>query len=106
MSADRHFFDTNLFIYSVDRSDPRMSAIALRLIREALDEGNGRISYQVVQEFLNVALKKFQSAMTRHDASTYVRDEMVPMLAVEPSQRLFEESLEAYERYRLSCATA
>jgi predicted nucleic acid-binding protein len=46
-------------------SDERM--ISENLIKTAL-KGNGIISFQVIQEFLNVATKEFQGSMTNAEA--------------------------------------
>lgn len=96
------FFDTNVFLYEVDKSSPEKSDIALRLVQQALLHNNGRISYQVVQEFLRVALTKFSKTMTRQEAIAYLRDILEPMLEVESSLSLFEEALEIHARYKLS----
>lgn len=57
--SDRFFLDTNNFLYSFDRSAPAKQAKATHLIRKALTSHKGMVSYQVVQEFFNVALKRF-----------------------------------------------
>jgi predicted nucleic acid-binding protein len=74
MSADRCFFDTNIFLYSVDRSDARKQAIADALTRDALYRANGTVSYQVVQEFVNASLKKFPGTMTGEESFEYLRE--------------------------------
>jgi predicted nucleic acid-binding protein len=102
MSVDRYFFDTNIFIYAVDRSEPGKQAIADQLIRASLDDANGVISYQVVQEFLNASLKKFASTVHGADSFDYLREVFEPMLAVESSLALFDEALAIHIRYKLS----
>lgn len=102
MSAGRCFLDTNIFVYSVDPSDPRKAQIAVRLIREAVVVQNGCTSYQTVQEFLNVALKKFASVMTQESSAIYVKNQMGPIVAVESSMQLFADALEVKSRYKLS----
>jgi predicted nucleic acid-binding protein len=56
--SDRVFLDTNVFIYAVEDSADPKSAIADGLISSGLGLQNAVVSYQVVQEFLNVALAK------------------------------------------------
>jgi predicted nucleic acid-binding protein len=58
MSA-RFFLDTNIFVYSFDASSPKKAAESRKLIRSAIQTRNGIVSYQVVQEFFNVALRRF-----------------------------------------------
>ena len=67
MSA-RFFLDTNVFAYSFDRGSPAKSRRAAQLIREAVTNRKGIVSYQVVQEFFNLALRKFEEPMTVPEA--------------------------------------
>ena len=53
MSVD-NFIDTNVFIYLFDETSLGKSRIAEELIRQSLENGSGCISYQVVQETLNI----------------------------------------------------
>jgi predicted nucleic acid-binding protein len=53
----RFFLDTNVFVYSFDSDAPEKARRAGGLIREALAARKGVISFQVVQEFFNVALR-------------------------------------------------
>lgn len=63
MSAE-FFIDTNVFVYHLDTTDLRKHQVAERIVRGALATGNACISSQVVQECLNVALRKAQVALT------------------------------------------
>ena len=56
------FLDTNLFIYQLDRSDLRKAEIADNLIGGAVRRGEGCISFQVIQECLNVIVRKGRGA--------------------------------------------
>ena len=58
--SDRFFIDTNIFVYTFDHVNNNKKAIARSLIQNALSSGEGVISYQVIQEFLNVATRKFK----------------------------------------------
>src|SRR5229473_4463996 len=55
---------------SFDPAEPAKSLRAKALIREALGSGKGVVSYQVVQEFLNVAVRKALSAAIAHASPT------------------------------------
>ena len=48
------FIDTNVFIYLFDESNPAKRRRAESLVHRSLANGSGCISYQVVQETLNV----------------------------------------------------
>ena len=53
------FFDTNILVYAASNQDPRKRAIALDLLRHALEVNHdGVISLQILQEFTNVMLKR------------------------------------------------
>ena len=80
--SDRFFLDTNIFVYSFDRSAPGKAQKAAQLIRKALTTQKGIISYQVVQEFFNVALRRFSKPMPEADAEQYLRTVFQPLLGV------------------------
>jgi len=91
--SDRFFLDTNIFVYSFDRSAAQKAAKAQRLIREALASQKGVISYQVVQEFFNVALRRFARPMRALEAEQYLGAVFRPLLAVHSSVALYSEAL-------------
>ena len=91
--SDRFFLDTNIFVYSFDRNADAKAEIAAQLIRKALTTQKGIISYQVVQEFFNVALRRFSRPMRLADAEQYLGTVFRPLLSVHSSQALFAEAL-------------
>jgi predicted nucleic acid-binding protein len=80
--SDKFFLDTNIFVYSFDQLAGLKARKAAQLIREALTTHKGVISYQVVQEFFNVALRRFAQPMQPSDASQYLGAVFRPLLAV------------------------
>ena len=100
--SDRFFLDTDIFVYSFDRSAPAKALRAEQLIREALTTQKGIVSYQVVQEFFNVALKRFSQPMHVADAGQYLSTVFRPLLAVHSSQALYAEALSLHARSRLA----
>jgi len=101
MSA-KYFLDTNIFVYSFDKAAPAKARMSTDLIRQAVVSGAGIVSYQVVQEFLNVALRRFAQPMTVAEAEQYLGTIFRPLLAVQSSQSLFAEALRLQEKHRLS----
>jgi predicted nucleic acid-binding protein len=91
--SDRFFLDTNIFVYSFDSSAPEKRRRARGLIREALTSHKGVVSYQVIQEFFNVALRRFARPMQRHEAEQYLGTVFRPLLAVHSSAGLYTEAL-------------
>jgi predicted nucleic acid-binding protein len=90
---DNFFIDTNIFVYSVLPGEAQKRVHALDLIDRAISTGKGVISYQVVQEFLNVAIRHYAQPM-----STVFR----PLLAVHSSQSLYIHALNLTRRHSLS----
>lgn len=101
MSA-RFFLDTNIFACTFDPSAPAKAKRALQLIRQAADTGNGVVSYQVVQEFFNLAFRRFQHPMNMAEAEQYLITVFRPLLAVHSSPALYVEAMRIAGRYRLS----
>jgi predicted nucleic acid-binding protein len=97
MSA-KYFLDTNIFVYSFDQSQPQKQAKALALIAEALQTGRGMVSTQVIQEFLNVALRKFPVPMKPEDGKTYLQKVLLPICQVSPDQALYEAALDILQQ--------
>jgi predicted nucleic acid-binding protein len=100
--SDRFFLDTSIFVYSFDRSAAAKARKSVQLIREALTTQKGVISYQVAQEFFNVALRRFARPMQPADASQYLGTVFRPLLAVHSSQALYAEALQLHARSGLS----
>ncbi len=100
--SDRSFLDTNIFIYVVDRvAPPQKSRRAAALIREALTLQPGVISYQVIQEFINVT-SKGRHAMNQTDVIEFIQTTLAPMLRIQSSLALFREALLLAGRYQIS----
>mgnify|MGYP000157626604 CR=1 FL=1 len=93
MSA-KYFLNTNVIVYSFDDSQPEKKERALVLIGEALQNGLGIVSAQVIQEFLNVATRRFKVPLTTEDCQLYLRTVLGPLCQVYPDQALYEASLE------------
>lgn len=100
--SDRFFLDTNIFVYSFDRSAAEKAQKAAQLIRKALTTQKGVISYQVVQEFFNVTLRRFSLPMTAADAEQYLFTVFRPLLIVHSSPALYSEALHFHAKSGLS----
>ena len=100
--SGRYFLDTNVLVYAFDASAPRKAAIADRLVSEGLKYRTAAISYQVAQEFLNVALKKFGPPLSTREAQEYLSTVLQRMWAVQSSVGLCSEALRLRDRFALS----
>ena len=68
----RFFLDTNIFVYSFDDNAKDKQQKARELIKTSLKTGNGHISFQVIQEFFNVATRKFETPMSLLNSKEYL----------------------------------
>jgi predicted nucleic acid-binding protein len=94
------FIDTNVFVYHLDATDSRKHAVAERIVREALSSGNGCISYQVVQECLNVALRKAQLTLPVDLARSYLDAVLLPLMQIGAGESLYHRALDVQARWR------
>ena len=102
MNGSRYFLDTNIFVCQFDLKAPAKVRIASALVKRAIDSGKGIISYQVVQEFLNVALRRFEQPLSIAEAEQYFVTVLKPLLAVHSSPVLYHEALRVGGRHRLN----
>lgn len=89
----RVFFDTNVLVYCFDSSEAQKQSRAKDLIAEALNTRQGVVSYQVVQEFCNVACKNQRLSLPPERILAYVKLVLQPMNQVAPSPELLEAAL-------------
>jgi len=92
------FLDTNIFVYTFDSSSPSKQKKAQKLVADALEKGIGVVSYQVVQEFINVATRKFKDPMSIHECHQYVETIMQPLCEIYPTFDLYKKSLETMKK--------
>jgi predicted nucleic acid-binding protein len=95
----KSFLDTNIICYCFDRTAPLKQQRAEALVSRARSEHDGCISFQVVQEFLNICQRKFETPMTAAEAALYMRTVLQPVCEVFPSFDLLQSALEIKDRY-------
>lgn len=95
---DKYFLDTNIFAYTFDPSHPAKQKIAHELINYAITDTAGIISYQVIQEFINVATRKFATPLTTSDLKIYVDQILVPLCELYPSTEFYHFALEIKDK--------
>ena len=101
MSAE-YFLDTNIFVYQLERLDVRKAEIANELIRNGIASRTGCISFQVVQECLNIALRKAEIKLSDAEMRRYIQLVLTPVLQVHSSVSLYHAALDIQLRYRFS----
>ena len=100
--SGKFFLDTNVFVYVFDATAPAKAKKAARLVRDAVDTGKGMVSYQVVQEFFNVAFRRFAQPMSAAEAEQYLITVFRPLLAIHSSPALYVEALRIAGKHRLA----
>jgi len=91
--SGKFFLDTNIFVNSFDKTAPQKQQTARELIESALSSQMGVISSQVVQEFLNVAQRKFTKPMGVAEARLYLNEVLMPLCQHFPSINLYDRAL-------------
>lgn len=87
------FLDTNISVYCFDTSEPRKNSIAKDLIAHGASSGLGVVSYQVLQEFCNIASASKRLALDPERTVAYVSQLLHPMNKVGPSVALLGQAL-------------
>ena len=101
MSAE-YFLDSNVLIYLFDAREPLKQQRARELVREALVNRVGWISYQVIQETLNVLTTKLDPPAATEDAQALLSAVLEPLCKVFASIELYRKALEVKARWRFS----
>ena len=92
-SGGLFFLDTNVFVTSFDREQAEKRRIARQLITTALTSQRGAISTQVVQEFLNIALRRFARSIVVADSREYLDTVLAPLCLHFPSTAFYAQAL-------------
>ncbi len=100
--SDKFFIDTNIFVYTFESAEHAKRQKANELIKSAFKNKNGCISSQVVQEFMNVATRKFAVPLSTTDCEKYLKLILSPLCQVFVSIELYSRALDVLERWRFS----
>lgn len=92
MSAD-YFLDTNIIAYAFDQDSPGKQQRALELIE---DQAPWHVSWQVVQEFSNVALHRFKTPLPANTIQGFCELLLWPHCSVFPSPSIHAKALEIH----------
>jgi predicted nucleic acid-binding protein len=94
------FLDTNILVYTFDETSPAKQSRARELVEHALENRSGVISYQVTQEFLNVATRKFVPPLSADQAQRYLQQVLEPLCSVFSSNDLYRRAIDIQARWR------
>ena len=99
---DKYFIDTNIFVYSFYPESFEKKKIGDNIIKSAITENKGCISYQVIQEFLNVSTKKFEVPLSFSDCKKYLDKVLAPLCEIFTSVELYHRAIDVMERWQYS----
>ena len=95
-----NFLDTNVFVYLFDETDDYKRGRAERVVQEAVEKETGCISYQVVQETINVITRKLDA--TPEEARQLLDHILFPLWRVNPTRAFYHRGQDLQIRYRFS----
>jgi|SRR6266536_133088 len=98
----KSFLDTNIVVSAFGRGFPEKARIAQQLITDGAAGKQAVISYQVVQEFINVVLRGFRITISRTDLESFVLTALFPMMAVSSSPALMIQALRLQAAHQLA----
>jgi predicted nucleic acid-binding protein len=99
--SDKFFLDTNVIVYAFDQKETKKSRIAQSLIAQGAADNRAIISYQVIQEFVNVVLRGFRVSITSSDLESFLFSALFPMAAISWSPALTMEALRIQAAHRI-----
>ena len=101
MPGDKFFMDTNIMVYHAINQDPRKRDISSKLVNRAIVEGCGLISYQVVQECVQVLLTDNKTPLPPTLLETYLSKVLLPLCLTHSTQQLYLSAFAVKMRYGL-----
>ncbi len=96
------FLDTNILVYSVDTSSAVKRETAQAIVIEALTSQSAIVSFQVVQEALQVITRRARTIANSKDAGSFFDDILLPLWRVQPSRELYRKALEVQDKHRFA----
>lgn len=90
---ERFFLDTNIAIYCFDETAPLKQSLAKDLMAHGASSDMGVVSYQVLQEFCNVASTSKRLVLSAEQTMAFASLLLAPMNKVGPSLALLTATL-------------
>ncbi len=91
--SDKYFIDTNIFVYSFDTKSKLKQKKAEQIIDQALIEHSGIVSFQVIQEFMNAATRKFPGSFSISECRLYLEKVLSRLCEVYPTIGMYQQAL-------------
>lgn len=94
ITKDKYFIDTNIIVYMFSDNEPLKKTISKDILKNAHSSKKGIISYQVVQEFFNVSLKKFDIPLSLEECKNFINSFLFPVCTEHSSIDVFNTALD------------
>jgi predicted nucleic acid-binding protein len=94
------FLDANVILYAFD-DDLAKRAVAEDIL-ESADAANTCISFQVLQEVLNVLSRRTEASSTELATLPVLEAILLPLCRLHPSEALYRRALSLRQRYQFS----
>jgi predicted nucleic acid-binding protein len=88
------FLDTNVLVYAIDAASPAKQLVARSIVATAVSEQSAIVSFQVVQETLQIITRKVRVVASAADAAGFLEMVLEPLWKVHPSVALYRKALE------------
>ena len=99
--TDRYFVDTNVLVYARDASEPHKHALAVEWIHALWNRDEGRLSFQVLQEYYQVVTRRLAPGLDPEMARADIRD-LLTWQPVHVDSAVLEAAWSIEERFGLS----
>ena len=96
------FLDTNILVYQFDRDNKIKQKKSQVLIEQLLKNNQAVISSQVMQEFVNVSLKKFKTTILPEELEMFMTDILKPLCQHFPSYDFYKRAIKLFRAYSLN----
>ena len=105
------YLDTNIFIYLFDAANPQKQRVSKELLLHFHRQHTRRISVQVLSEWRNVMIKKFNHLFDKNVRRQFIRNlagwkplKITPQILVEADKLCDRCSLSPYDSIHVQCA--
>jgi predicted nucleic acid-binding protein len=102
MNEGKCFFDSNILIYSFDALSPVKRDRAQQLVDFKMHHSEAVVSFQVLQEFVNVMRKGKEPRMSVEVCQVYVASMLDQCEVVRPTKELLNAGLVIHKRFQVS----
>jgi predicted nucleic acid-binding protein len=100
MNDGKYFFDTNVVIYAINRTEPEKRSRAVEILMECISKGSGVISAQVMQECMNVTYRV--SPTDSKMRLSLIENILRPLYRIDTTAELIESAVGIKDRWRYS----